>query len=108
MSNNDIYKLVFPKNTRLPDTCTVSEFSDRCITFPGNRWIVIFPESAESGSGKTLNIGTHNAWYINEGGIIDHDYLLQAFENYHIKKEFTAPQAAYNYLSNANLTADAE
>ena len=44
-SANDIYKLVFPKNTRLPDECTVSEFSDRCITFPGNRWIVIFPEA---------------------------------------------------------------
>ena len=74
MTSNDIYKIIFPKNVRLPDVCSFNGDSNKCITFPGNRWVVAFPGATQSGAGKSMAIGIHNAWYVNGGDLPDHDY----------------------------------
>jgi hypothetical protein len=77
VSSTDWIKIIWPPNVRLDDECVYS--GGDCTTFQGNRWMMLKPSGDVTGSGATLAITTHNAWFVNEGDIIGHNYKIQAY-----------------------------
>ena len=64
--------------------------------------MILVPNADVAGSGATLAITTHNAWYVNEGNIAGHDYLVQVYIGQKSKANFLFSQAAYATLANEN------
>jgi hypothetical protein len=50
--------------------------------------MILVPNADVTGSGATLAITTHNAWYVNEGNIANHNYKIQVYINQLSKANF--------------------
>ncbi len=77
VATTDWIKIVWPPNVRLDDECVYA--GGTCVTFQGNRWMMLLPSGPVTGSGATLAVTTHNAWFQNEGNIIGFNYAVQAY-----------------------------
>jgi hypothetical protein len=64
--------------------------------------MILVPNADVTGTDATLAITTHNAWYVNEGNIGNHNYEIQVYINQKSKANFLFSQAAYLPLTNEN------